>query len=247
MSVSTTPLQALLLAGSALTLLAGCESSQDKAAKLATTSAKVGSNASGSSKHSSGKGGVKVASADLIRSSQGAAIAVQLRNDGSQNQSLVPISVTVRGANGAEVYSNRGSQGGLSLKRIANVPPGGTAWWVASGIRPQGVAKSVRATVDRSHVKSTGVSLDVSDLRVAPDPRSGLDAVGEVVNKTGGDVTDVVVAAVATKGRRVVAAGSASIGSVPAGGKTSFRIKLTGDPSGGVLVATAASSGGSGN
>ena len=230
-----------------MTLLAGCESSQDKAAKLATTSAKVESKAHDHGKASTGKGGVKVASADLIRSSHGAAIAVQLRNDGSQNQSLVPISVIVRGANGAEVYSNRGSQGGMSLKRIANVPPGGTAWWVASGIRPQGAAKSVRASVDRSHVKSTGVSLDVADLRVAPDPRSGLDAVGEVVNKTGSDIADVVVAAVATKGRHAKAAGSATIGSVPAGGKTSFRIKLTGDPSGGVLVATAASSGGSRN
>jgi hypothetical protein len=242
----TERLPVVVAAGAALTVLAGCESSQDQAAKLTASSTTVQAKAPAEAKRSAGGGTLKVVSASLIQGAHGDAIAVQLVNEGSQNQTLAPISVKVADANGTSVYSNHGSGFASSLKQVPNVPPGGAAWWVASGVRVPAAGKSVKASVTTSQSKHSGVSLDVSDLRVGPDPHGGIDALGQVVSKSRASLANVIVASVATKGDRAIAAGSASIGSVPSRGRKNFRIKLVGDPSGGVLVATAASPGAGG-
>lgn len=240
MSPFANQLPVLILAGTALTCVSGCGGSQGDSANPSSTTAKAMSTVIAGVGGSRGKGDVKVVSVDLIRSGDGNAIAVQLRNEGSQNQTSVPISMTVRGASGSTIYANPVRS---SVSHVANIPPGSSIWWVADGIRLHGAAKTVGASVSRSHAGTTGTLLDVKDLRVAPGAHGGIDAVGEAVNRNAAAVADVTVAAVATKGAHAVAAGSASIGSVPRRGKASFRVALTGDPSGGVLVATAASSG----
>ncbi len=116
------------LAAAALGLV-GCESNQQRSARIAAQGnhalAAVSALRVGAANRA-----VRIASTTLIDGDGGQqAVAIALRNDGAA-QANVPILLQARGPDGKPVYTN--ATGGLqpSLQRMALVAPRGESWWV---------------------------------------------------------------------------------------------------------------------
>jgi hypothetical protein len=141
-----------LLAGLALTsvVLAGCESTQDKAAKLESAQkAREGEAVKPQRTTSIAKPSATVAvvGATLLKGSEGDAVLVTLRNHSASTQRELPILIDVKDANGHSVYQN--NTGGLAagLASVPAVPAHATITWVDDQITADGTPTSVTARV----------------------------------------------------------------------------------------------------
>ena len=157
---------ALLLLGLPLLCplaLAGCESSQAKSKRLAKEGLK--------SLHEKGlhvsreNPDVKPVGTTLLRSKDGTAVVVLLRNSQS-GQKQVPVSIDVLGAGGKSVFKN--NAGGLepSLVGLPIVRARTDAVWVNDQVYPSTPPKSVRVKVGPGEVKDLG--------DIVPQPPKGL-------------------------------------------------------------------------
>lgn len=230
---AATALPAAVLVCGAL-LAAGCQSTQDKAAKLAASSSEAFEETGVTVTEENPD--VEVVKTWTVSDANGTAVAVRVRNTGDQRLVDVPIAVDVQDAAGASVFRNDDPGLEPSLAGLPLLRAGETITWVNDQVTPTGEPAAAEAKV--------GVQKDV----LAPkEPRLTLqqitrerDAEGEVVsgfimNKSDIDQRNVVVYGVATKGGDVIAAGRGQVPRVQAGKRVRFNVFFIGDPRGGTL------------
>jgi hypothetical protein len=217
---------------------AGCQSTQEKSAKLAAQAGKL--EAEEGLKVGERSRDVTVAGSTVITDENGSAVVVRLDNEAGRTLADVPIGVALLDAAGETVFRNDTPGLQRSLTHAALLERGRTVW-----VNDQVVAASpperAQITVGASDARPPDPlpRLSTSGVRLIEDPVSGVAAAGSVRNDGAKDLRRVLVTAVAERGGKAVAAGRAIVPRVRAGKGTRFRIFFIGDPKGAELTATA--------
>lgn len=215
-----------------LLLVAGCESTQDKSARLEREGggSLAGQKGVVVSKQSND---VKVLSTDVIQDENGTAAVVRMRNTGKTALAQVPVSIDVRARAGSSVFRN--NQPGLepALVRVPLLRAREEFTWVNDQIAAGEKPRAVRAKVGEAQaVRSAPPRVTVTAPHLEQDPVSGVAAVGFVANRSRIDQRKLVVFAVARRGGRVVAAGRAQINRLKAGKRARYTVFFIGNPRG---------------
>jgi hypothetical protein len=229
---------AIALAGVAL-VATGCESTQDKSAKIAAELGPVqqekGLKISKRSKD------VEVVSATLLTDQAGSAVVVRLRNGSNRDLVGVPIAIDVLDAKGRSVYTNTIPGIEPALAAVPYIPAGGEADWVHDQILATGKPAEVEVKVGEGGEAFDGEQppISITEPKLEGDPYSGVLAGGEVENESGDDLDRLLLYAVATEGGRVVAAGRGAIEPFKAKPKPApYSIYFIGDPRGAEVTVT---------
>jgi hypothetical protein len=236
-------LRAAIVAGLAALSVAGltaCESTQSKSAALEEQGSKLLLDDTGLQVEKESTD-VKAVSTALLTDANGSAVVVTVRNESDKDLTDVPISVDVLDAKGRSVYKNDipGIEQGLAA--VPYVPAGGTADWVHDQILATGVPKTVKVKIGASTATFAGElpEIDVSEPAIEGDPVSGIEATGDVVNRTGEEQGRLLLYAIARRGSKVVAAGRGAIDHLKATTRPlRYDIFFIGDPKGANVTVT---------
>jgi hypothetical protein len=211
---------------------AGCESTQEKSAKLERVAkherlAPRGVTVTKQSRD------VRVLAAEVVQGKEGSAVVVRLRDTSSRPILAAPIAIAVRDAHGKTVYRNNAPGEDESLTKVS-LQPGSETVWIDDQVHGEGVPASATAEVgEGSHPAGTPPKLSVEGLRAGGEG----GAEGSVKNESGKTQTNLVVFVLALKGGRIVAAGRAVLPEVPPGANDSFQVYFVGDAAGARLQA----------
>lgn len=211
---------------------AACETTQDKAARLAVSSDRK-SDRRPIEIHRVDRQ-VKVVRASLVRGSGGAAVAVTLRNAGSTPVNDLPILVGVRTATGGDQPLNGDGHVPYFQAHAPAIAPGQETTWVFTTEDDLASAQSAYAKVGTPSPTPVTTASRVPALSAHADsPAAGKDTVEATVsNDTGLPQYDVAVYAWADKGGHLVAAGQAQIPDLNEGDTSTVKVALVGDPKG---------------
>lgn len=221
---------ALMLAGVAL-VASGCESTQDKSARIASELGPV--------KEEKGleiakrSVDVEVVDTALLSDEVGTAVVVELRNESDRDLVDVPIAIDVLDVKGHVVYTNTTPGLEPALTAVPLIPAGGEVAWVNDQVLAAGKPAKVTVKVGASDETFSGElpEVSVSDPKLEGDPFTGVAASGEVVNESGEDIQRLLLYGVARNGDRIVAAGRGAIEHFKADAKpTPYSIYFIGDP-----------------
>jgi hypothetical protein len=222
----------LLLPALAASALAGCESSQEKSARLA----KQGQHAFAQQglKVTRKNSRVKVEQTAVLHDANGAAAVVVLTNTSPSGMSNIPLSIDVRGADGKSVFKNDAPGLEQSLVGVPALPARTTFAWVNDQVTAAAPPRSVAAVVGaaKGALRSNVPVLDVTKPALAVDPVSGVEASGKVTNRSKVEQRALVIYCVARKGRRIVAAGRGQLQRLVPGKTASYHIFFIGNPQG---------------
>jgi hypothetical protein len=231
----------LLLACGLLTLAAGaagCESTQDKSARLAKQSGTL-QDEQGLAVTKANPD-VRVTGTDVVTDDNGSAVVVRLRNGSRRDQAGVPIALEVTGASGATVFTNATPGLERSLTHAALLAAGEETVWVNDQVFAAEPPKdaTVKVGLPDAEAAPPRATLRTGRVRLIDDPVSGIAATGRVTNPGAEDVRRVLVSAVVEQGGKVVAAGRAIVPRVRAGKSAGFRVFFIGDPRKGTIDVT---------
>lgn len=234
-----TPLPlAIALAGVAL-VVTGCESTQDKSAKIAAELGPVekeeGLKITKRSKD------VEVVSTTLLTDQAGSAVVVRLRNTSNEDLVGVPIAIDVLDAKGKSVYTNGIPGIEPALAAVPFIPAGGETEWVHDQILATGKPAEVKVRMGAGGEPFAGElpRISITDPKIEGDPYSGVLAGGEVVNESGQDLDRLLLYAVATQNGEIVAAGRGAIEPFKAKPKPApYNVYFIGDPRGAEVSVT---------
>jgi hypothetical protein len=226
---------ALVLIALALT---GCETTAEKSAKLEKAAKRAASSrpaATHGPSFTRPSAYVRVLSATLLRSSEGAAAAVTLHNDSARAFKEVPIAITLKDARGRTVFQNDVAGSEPALVSVPSIPAHGELTWVDDQL-PKGEAATLSARVGEALALSRSAPvLAVSGAQVGEEASNGVGAAGTVSNHSNTTQLHLLVFAVARRGGRVVAAGRAVVPELAAGSSAQFHVFFAGDPRGAEL------------
>lgn len=219
--------------------LAGCESTQEKSAKLEKAAKLQERSAAPATRGLVIKRAsrlVEVLATAVVHSSEGTAAAVTLRNSSSHTLRDVPIEIHVRDAHGASIYANDIPGLGAPLRSVALLPAHGELTWVDDQIQAPGTPASVVALVGEGTPATTSPPrLAITGAHTVEDPANGPGAAGRLANPSAVVQREVVLYAVARRGTRVVGAGRAVLPEVPAHGSVAFQLYFIGEARGAKL------------
>jgi hypothetical protein len=225
--------------------LGGCESTQEQSAKLE----RLAKREAGAGAHSRALAPrnlsiarpssiVEVLGASVVHSSEGAAVSVTLRNTSATALSDMPIEIVVKDAHGASLYTNATPGLASSLVSVPLLGAHATSTWVDDQVQLSATPASVAAKVGEGR----RVSAAIPQLAVRGARLSEGEAEGTVANRSSSAQSEVIVYAVARRGRRVVAAGRAVVHALGAGASADFQVFLIGNAAGAQLQVSASPS-----
>lgn len=229
---------AIVLAGVAL-VSAGCESTQDKSARIAAELGPVAQEKG--LKITKESVDVEVVEATLLTDSVGTAVAVTLRNESSRDLVEVPILIDVRDAKGKSVYRNDIPGIEPALAAVPYLAAGEETVWINDQVLAAGKPARVEVKVGASEETFPGElpAVEVGEPKLEGDPYTGVAAGGEVLNKSGADLERLLLYGVARQGGEIVAAGRGAIEPLKANGKDApYNIYFIGDPRGAEVTVT---------
>jgi hypothetical protein len=237
MTRRSTAAVAILAGGVAI---AGCESTQDKSARLRKHGNTVLSQRTQTLVVRPNPD-VRVLRTVALHDENGSAAVVELRNRSSRGLVNVPVAIDVRGANGASVFRNDTTGIEASLIGPSFLAARSSLDWVNDQVTAAGIPRSVLARVG---VGSGAPPKQVPQIRVGPahlenDPTSGISAVGKVVNGSSIPQRHQILYCVARRGGRIVAAGRGGIDRLKPHKPTRYTIFFIGNPRGAQLTITA--------
>lgn len=231
----------LLLAAAACCtlLLAACESTQTKSARLSAQAGDLktqrGVRIARASKV------VKVQRATVLRDANGTAAVVALRNTSKRTQARVPLLIDVRGEGGKSVFKNDDPGLDPALTGVSVLLPGQQLLWVNDQVLASAAARRVRVKVGPQRGKAPVKlpRLELAPPQLESDPTSGVLAVGKVTNRSAVEQRNLVIFAVARKGKRVVAAGRGAIERLKPRASATYQVFFIGNPQGARLTLAA--------
>jgi hypothetical protein len=228
----------LLLATAMLT--AGCESTQEKSARLAAQAKDLAKPEEGLKITEESKV-VEVGATAVLRDQNGAAAVVELRNTGNEPLAAVPVAIDVLGPGKKSLFRNDVGGTEPSLVSAALLRPSETMFWVHDQVVVSEQPKSVRAAVgaDAKPVPGEIPEIAIDGVKLEDDPTSGTAAVGTVENRSEIEQRQLVIYAVARDGERIVAGGRGQVPRLKPGAKAPFAVYFIGDPRAGDLTLAA--------
>lgn len=222
----------LVLAGVAL-VGTGCESTQDKSAKIAAELGPVRREKGLKIRRESKD--VKVVGTTLLTDEVGTAVAVELRNTSGKDLIDVPIAIDVLDAKGKSVYENTIPGLEPALAAMPFIGAGETAVWVNDQVLASGKPARVDVRVGASDATYSGSQpkLSISEPKLQGDPFTGVSAAGEAVKASGENLVRLLLYGIAREGAEIIAAGRGAIEPLKANGKkVPYSIYFIGDPRG---------------
>jgi hypothetical protein len=221
-------------------LLSGCESSQAKSARLAREGAKQLAGERGLVVNTQ-NADVRAVATSVLQDENGTAVVVVLRNRAARPVGSVPIALDVQGAGGKSVYRNDLPGLDPSLIEATGVPANGELEWVDDQVTPSGKPTRVEVKIgaERGTAPHELPRIELTAPRLIEDRVTGVEAVGRVTNRSGVEQRRLVVACVARKGDKVVAAGRAIVNRLAPGKSASFHVFFIGDPRGARITVAA--------
>lgn len=231
----------VLAASALLSLLAGCETTQQESARIAK---KLGhQTAVAVTTHvGSANPNIEIDELQLVRSGSATAAAIELTNTSASPQEGIPIVIDAYDAAGREVYSNDTVGTSSPSGELSLLAGRATAWWVDGNVLANGgtpVRLTVKIGLPQLHAPAQLPALSAGGLSAGSNfigPVIG----GTLVNGSGGVASDVTIYAVALAGRRVVGAGQSLVPQIAAGARVSFAVNVTGTAKGAVPIVTVA-------
>lgn len=217
----------------------GCESTQEKSAQLEREAKRVTLAQKGLSiaRESSV---VTVLGATVAHDSEGAAVAVTLRNDSGKTLRAVPLAITVTGAGGQMLFENNAAGLEAALTSVPSLPAHGTVTWVDDQVPPNGEPAKASAKVGEAPaVSGSPPPISVTGVHPINDPTNGPGAAGRVSNRSGVAQRNLAVFVVGRRGGRIAAAGRAVLPALGAHASLPFQVFLIGDSHGATLEASA--------
>jgi len=217
--------------------LSGCESTQEKSAKLEKTAKHFALARTGLSiAHASTQ--AQVLSATVVRGSEGAAAVVTVRNSSAHTLSGVPVAITVRDAHGQTLYQNNAPGLEAGLIQVSSLPTHGSVTWVDDQVPITGAPASVSAVIGEAHVASgPEPQIEVAGTHLA-EASTG-ETAGTVRNRSSVTQQHLVVYVIARRAGTIVAAGRAILAEVTPGASVPFQAFLVGSAAGASLQAEA--------
>jgi hypothetical protein len=230
-------LVALALVALALT---GCESNQERSAKIEKTAKRYTLVQRGLSiAHASTQ--VQVLSAIVVRGSEGAVAAVSVHNSTAHTLHSVPIAITVKSSQGQALYKNDAPGLEAGLTQISSLPAHGSITWVDDQVTPSGGPAKVSAIVGEAPTASGPEPLiEVQGAHIV-EASTG-EVAGTVRNRSNVTQQHLVVYLLARRAGRIVAAGRAILAEVAPGAPVPFQAFLVGSAAGATLQASAPAS-----
>ena len=177
---------------------------------------------------------VQVLERSVISDANGTAAVVVLKDRGARALADVPVALAVKDARGTVLWRNDAPGLEPGLTHVALLSPGQTVTWVndqvlIDGGRPAALGAKAGAG-DPAPPTAARLDIVVQDARLEGDPASGVTAVASAVNRSSVDQRDLVIAAVARRGGKLVAAGRAIVPQLRANGRERFQVFFIGDP-----------------
>lgn len=226
----------LLLLSVVTLILTGCESSQILSARLQKEGAHQIADQHGLVIRAVNRA-VRIVRAGVVTDANGTAVALMLRNVSPRPLATVPIGLRVLGSGHRTVFRNDAPGLQSSLVSIPALPGRGELTWVDDQVTPAASARSVRAEVGAG---GAGAPLRLPEIFTGPphvtnDPISGLEATGEVTNRSPLAQQKLVVYVTAWRGVSLVSAGRAVIALLGAKAHATYHVYLIGNPRGAAL------------
>jgi hypothetical protein len=225
--------------------LSGCETTQERSAKLehvakareATLRLKAKPLDGLSVAHASTK--VLISSTAVLRSSEGAAVVVQVRNLSPTTLRNIPVEFTVTDAGGRSLYTNDLPGLALTLVSIPLLAPHASLEWIDDQVQLSGSPRAVSARIGEGEPTRGAVPRLQVHGQILEDSSTGPGYEGDVVNGSAVTQRELVVDCVARRGGRIVAAGRAVLSEAPADSTTHFQAFFIGEPKGASLEVSA--------
>jgi hypothetical protein len=234
------PAAAAAVAGVLLATISGCESSQDRSARLERQGAHALSREKGLVVNTV-NADIGIVQTGVVTDQNGTAAVVVLRNRKPTPLAQVPIAIDVLGTGGKSVFKNNSPGLETSLVSVPALPPRDEVVWVDDQINPSAKPATVKAQIGAG---GTGAPAALPRIEVgAPtftnDPVSGLEASGKITNRSSITQVRLFVFVAAWRGKKLVAAGRGAIQRLTAGAHTTYHVFLIGNPNGARLTAVA--------
>jgi hypothetical protein len=230
---------AVVAAGLAVAVaLAGCESTQDKSAAIGRRAKQV--TREKGLRIGARNTAVVVGRRVVVQDRNGVAAVVELRNTDARGQAGVPVALTVRDARGRSLYTNTAPGLAPALVSVPVLGRGQTVFWVNNQVTAAGRAASLDVRVGAAQGRAPARVPRIAVTGLTPGSDSdGAFAKAVVRNASQVAQRQLTVYCVARRGGRIVAAGSAFVPALPAGGRAPVTIFFIGDPAGATLEAAA--------
>lgn len=171
----------------------------------------------------------------VLTDANGSAVAVVMKNNGTDGLSDAPIQIDVKDAKGKSVFKNDLAGTDTTLLHVPVMKPKSEVYWVHDQVLPSG-GKPAKVDVTVGEAKPLPADLPelvITQPEIRTDPVSGIEASGTVTNKSDVEQTNLVLYAIARKNGKIVAAGRGMIPKLKADGKpASYHIFFIGNPTG---------------
>jgi hypothetical protein len=219
--------------------LTGCETTAEKSAKLEQAAKRVAPIQQRGLSIARESSIVRVRNATLVHGTEGTAAVLTLHNSSAKAIREVPISISLRDAHGATLYTNGTPGLAKTLTSLALLPAHGDGVWIDDQI-PGTSAKSLATKVgEGTPVSGSLPRLAIREAQLAKDPSGAATAEGTIANPSRTGQPELVVYALARKAGRVVAAGRAVLASLAPGASAPFQAFFVGDAAGARLQLSA--------
>jgi hypothetical protein len=222
-------LAALLASG-----LAGCETTQEKSARLErearhVTLARAGLTVTRASAV------VRVREAVVVHGGEGAAVVVVLDNTSARALARVPIAITVSDASGKRVLSNSAPGLEAGLVSVASLPAHAEAFWVDDQLPAGSKPARVSARVGEGTPVASVPQVAIASIHSTEGAAAGPGVAATASNNGRAAQQSLAVFAVARRSGQIVAAGRAVIPELAAGASAPFQLFFVGSAKGAQL------------
>jgi hypothetical protein len=209
----------------------GCESTQDKAAKLSEGSTEAFTQAG--LQVAQENPDVKVTGTWALQDANGTAVGVRLKNTSQRRLAEVPIAIDVVDRAGKSLFRNDAPGLEPSLVGVALLRPGEELTWVNDQVVAAAEPADVEVKVGKEKrvLEREEPRVTLQQIEQVKDP-SGTTVTGFVSNKSDIEQREIVIYAEARKSGDVVALGKAQVERVKPGKRTRFSVFFIGDPTG---------------
>jgi hypothetical protein len=219
-------------------LLAGCETTAEKSARLARLAkpqarAQKGLAIARSNPH------VEVRATAVLHDQNGTAAVVTLRSRARTPLLDVPIAITLKDAHGSTVDTNSAPGLAHPLVAVPLLTPSRESIWIDDQVQAAGAATVSVKVGEGSPATRQLPQISPEGAHLFEDPANGVGAEGTLVNHSSTAQQELVVFVIGTRAGRIVAAGRAVLPSVPAGASTPYRVFFVGSPRGAQLKVSA--------
>jgi hypothetical protein len=224
---------ALALAG-----LTGCDTTQDKSARarLQAQRTLAGREAV---RIATANPAVEIGSTELVRSGRRVAVAVRVRNRSGRPLNDLPIAVWLRAPHRRAVQLNRGAGLPYFRTHLPGIPAGGEITWVLPTSRAAAASSTAFVRVGTRLARRIETAASIPSLSAVTTGLRGATVTAKVTNTSDVPQYGLQLYAVAQRGGRLRAAGTALVEHIGPGHTKTVHVPLVGRAGAGPITVEA--------